>query len=72
MSRKMFDCREWPGPCTLAISGTEDEVMETQMRHLIEAHGLEVTPELRAQVQASLKDDPSELPAPAGASGRRS
>lgn len=59
MSRKMFDCREWPGPCTLAISGTEDEVMETQIRHLAEVHRLADTPEVRAQVRASLKDDPS-------------
>ncbi|MGH2450794.1 MAG: DUF1059 domain-containing protein [Candidatus Limnocylindria bacterium] len=61
MSRKMFDCREWPGPCTLAISGTEDEVMETQIRHLAEAHRLADTPEIRAQILASLKEDPSEL-----------
>ncbi len=30
MSRKMFDCREWPGKCTLAILGEQEEVVEAQ------------------------------------------
>lgn len=58
MVRKTFDCREWPGPCTLAVSGTEDEVIAAQLLHVREMHGLADTPEVRAQIRASLKDDP--------------
>jgi predicted small metal-binding protein len=59
MSRKMFDCREWPGECTLAISGEEDEVVETQLLHVVAAHGQEASPQLREQIRASLKDAPA-------------
>lgn len=59
MSRKMFDCREWPGECTLAISGEEDEVVEAQLLHVVEVHGQEQTPQLREQIRASLKDAPA-------------
>ena len=59
MSRKMFDCREWPGDCTLAISGEEDEVVTAQMLHVVEAHGQQDSPQLREQIRASLKDAPA-------------
>ncbi len=59
MSRKMFDCREWPGPCALAISGEEDEVVEAQLLHGVQVHGLQDTPEVRLQIRASLKDAPA-------------
>ncbi|MQB01681.1 MAG: DUF1059 domain-containing protein [Actinobacteria bacterium] len=57
----MFDCREWPGECTLAISGEEDEVVEAQLLHAMQAHGQQDGPDLRKLIRASLK------PAPAGA-----
>jgi hypothetical protein len=60
MSRKMFDCREWPGECTLAISGEEDEVVEAQELHVVHAHGQQGSPQLREQIRASLKDAPAE------------
>ena len=60
MSRKLFDCREWPGECTLAISGEEDEVVEAQLLHVVRAHGQEESPQLREQIRASLKDAPAE------------
>jgi predicted small metal-binding protein len=59
MPRKMFDCREWPGECTLAISGEEDEVVDAQLLHVVEAHGQQPSPQLREQIRASLKDAPS-------------
>jgi predicted small metal-binding protein len=59
MPRKMFDCRDWPGECTLAISGEEAEVMEAQVLHVIQAHGQEDGAELRDQIRASLKDAPA-------------
>jgi hypothetical protein len=58
MSRRMFDCREWPGECTLAISGEEDQVVEAQLLHVVQVHGQEDGPELRELIRASLKDAP--------------
>jgi predicted small metal-binding protein len=58
MSRKVFDCREWPGECTLAISGEEDEVVEAQLLHVVQAHGQFESPQLRDQIRASLVDAP--------------
>jgi hypothetical protein len=59
MSRKVFDCREWPGECRLAISGEEHEVVEAQLLHVVEAHGQENSPKLRELIRASLKDAPA-------------
>lgn len=59
MPRKMFDCREWPGECTLAISGEEDEVVEAQVLHVVQAHGQQDSPQLREQIRASLADAPA-------------
>ena len=59
MARKMFDCREWPGECTLAISGEEDEVIAAQLLHVVRAHGQEESPKLRELIRASLKDAPA-------------
>lgn len=63
MPRKTFDCRKWPGPCTLALSGTEEEVLETQLQHVVRVHGLTDSPELREQIRASLKDEAGAMPA---------
>lgn len=57
MSRKIFDCREIPGECTLTISGEEDEVISAQAEHAIAVHGEKDTPELREQIRAHLKDE---------------
>lgn len=59
MPRKMFDCREWPGECTLAISGEEDEVVEAQLLHVVQVHGQEDSPPVRELIRASLKDAPA-------------
>jgi putative lipoic acid-binding regulatory protein len=59
MARKMFDCREWPGACTVAIAGQEEEVVEAQLLHVVQAHGQEDSPTLREQIRASLKDAPA-------------
>jgi hypothetical protein len=55
MGRHLFDCREWPGECTLAISGQEDEVVEAQLLHAVHAHGQQDGQELRELIRASLK-----------------
>jgi predicted small metal-binding protein len=56
MSRKIFDCREWPGECTVAISGEQEEVVETQALHAVRVHGQADTDELRDLIRRSLKD----------------
>lgn len=58
MARHIFDCREWPGDCTLAISGEEDEVVEAQLLHAVQAHGQQDSPGLRELIRASLKPAP--------------
>ena len=59
MTRKMFDCRRWPGPCGLAISGEEEEAVAAQLQHVVQAHGLQDSRELREQIRASLSDAPA-------------
>jgi predicted small metal-binding protein len=56
MTRKMFDCRTWPGSCTVAISGTEEEVVAAQVLHVESAHGQQDSAELRRQIRGCLTD----------------
>lgn len=57
--RKVIDCRLFPSEknCSLAISGTEEEIMEIAVFHAVSAHGHKDTPELREQLRAALKDE---------------
>jgi cytochrome P450 len=59
MSRKVADCRDFPSEtaCTLAISGTEMEVLQAAAEHAVSTHGHVDGPELRAQIRAMLKDE---------------
>jgi len=56
--RKIIDCRQFPGEsgCTVAIAGTEDEVLKLAVRHAVEEHGHQNTPELRDQLRSMLKE----------------
>jgi len=56
--RKTIDCRQFPSDsgCTVAITGTEEEVLKVAVRHAVEEHGHQNTPELRAQLRSMLKD----------------
>ena len=56
MARKIIDCRDFPGPCTLMIGGEADEVVEAQTAHLVAAHDMTDTPAVRAYVRSALKD----------------
>ena len=58
MSRKYIDCREFPSDknCTLAISGTEEEVLDLAVLHAVNNHGHKDTAELRQQLRSMLKD----------------
>jgi hypothetical protein len=52
----MIDCRDFPGPCSLAVSGEEQEVVRAQAAHLAEVHEMPDTAEVRAYVRSMLKD----------------
>ena len=56
MARKIIDCRDFPGPCSLAVSGEEDEVLQAQAAHLSLVHDMPDTAEVRAYVRSMLKD----------------
>jgi hypothetical protein len=58
-TRKVIDCRRFPAekPCTIAISGTEDEVLELAVLHATTVHGHANTPELREQIRTLLHDE---------------
>jgi hypothetical protein len=57
--RKIVDCRNVPNDvgCTLAISGTESEVMRTAVEHAISVHGEKDSPELRQGIRDSMEDE---------------
>jgi predicted small metal-binding protein len=63
MSRKMIDCRRMPSErnCSLTISGTEEEVLSIAVRHAVEEHGHDDTPELREKLRQALVDEPAEV-----------
>jgi len=58
MPRKYIDCRDFPSDknCSLAISGTEEEVLDLAVLHAVTVHGHQETPELRSQIRSMLKD----------------
>jgi len=58
-TRKVIDCRNFPSDknCSLAISGTEDEVLDLAVLHASTVQGHENTPELREQIRSMLTDE---------------
>ena len=58
-TRKVIDCRRFPTekPCTIAISGTEDEVLDLAVLHATSVHGHQNTAELREQIRSMLQDE---------------
>jgi len=58
-TRKVVDCRLFPSEknCSLAITGTEEEVLTVAVRHAVEEHGHDNTPELRREIRGLLKDE---------------
>ena len=60
-TRKVFDCRNYPSEnnCSVAISGTEEEVLDEAVRHAMTKHGKQDTPHLRDQLRTMLEDDTS-------------
>jgi hypothetical protein len=57
--RKVMDCRLYPSEknCSLTISGTEEEVLNVAVRHAVQEHGHENSPQLRQELKALLKDE---------------
>jgi predicted small metal-binding protein len=58
-TRKVIDYRNFPSDknCSLAISGTEEEVLDIAVLHASTVHGHENTPELREQIRSMLNDE---------------
>ncbi len=58
MSRKYIDCRDMPSEnnCDLAMSGSEEHLLEAAALHAVNAHQHEDTPELREQIRGELKE----------------
>jgi hypothetical protein len=63
-TRKVIDCRKFPAekPCSIAISGTEDDVLELAVLHATSVHGHTDSPELRQQIRSMLEDDSAVSP----------
>ncbi len=62
--RKIVDCRDFPNEigCTLLISGSEKEVLKAAIKHAVDEHGHQDTPELRRQIKAMLRNEPKQFP----------
>jgi predicted small metal-binding protein len=59
--RVFVDCRAFPSEknCSLYIAGTEDEVLTVAVRHAVNEHGHQETPELRKQIRELIKTEPA-------------
>ncbi len=57
-TRKKIDCRQFPSEkhCTVAISGSEEEVITLATHHAVQAHGHQDSEDLREQIRALLTD----------------
>ncbi|GAC1408156.1 MAG: DUF1059 domain-containing protein [Candidatus Velthaea sp.] len=58
-ARKFIDCREFPSEtnCSLTISGTQQEVLDTAVTHAVAVHGHANTPELREMLTSALREE---------------
>ena len=66
-NRKVIDCRRFPGekPCSIVISGTEDDVLDLAVMHARTVHGHQDTTELREQIRSMLQDEDADASAAA-------
>jgi hypothetical protein len=60
MRRKHIDCRQIPGnkSCSVAISGSEEEVLDLAVIHAVISHGHNDPYELRHQLRSLLQEIP--------------
>jgi hypothetical protein len=58
-TRKVIDCRRFPTekPCSIVISGTEDDVLDLAVLHATSVHGHQDTAELRDKIRSMLQDE---------------
>ena len=58
-TRKVIDCRRFPAenPCSIAISGTEEDVVDLAVLHATTVHGHADSPELRQLIRSMLEDE---------------
>lgn len=57
MPRKYIDFRYFEESCTLAISGTEEEVLDLAVLHASTVYGYPLTLELPEKIRSMLKDE---------------
>jgi Protein of unknown function (DUF1059) len=59
MTRLYVDCRQMPSEsnCDLAMSGSEEHLIEAAAIHAVTAHGHEDTPELREEIRAAAEEE---------------
>jgi predicted small metal-binding protein len=59
MTRYYVDCRETPSEinCDLAMSGSEEHLVNAAVTHAMTAHGHEDTPELREGIRSAMKEE---------------
>ena len=69
MARKYIECRQFlsNNSCTLAISGTEDEVLDLAVLHAVVSHDRDDPHELREQLRLLLNELPDSASATATA-----
>ena len=59
MARYYVDCREMPSEsgCDLAMSGSEEHLLNAAVKHAVTAHQHEDTPELREDIRKAMKEE---------------
>jgi hypothetical protein len=59
MTRYYVDCREMPSEsnCDLAMSGSEQHLVEAAVVHAVTAHGHEDNEELREGIRGAMKEE---------------
>jgi predicted small metal-binding protein len=57
--RRCIDCRDISSDteCSLIISGSEKEVFKIALRHAIEDHGHQDSPELKKYIRSMIKEE---------------
>jgi len=67
MARKYIECRQFlsGNGCTLAISGTEEEVLDLAVLHAVVSHDRDDPHELREQLRLLLNELPDSASATA-------
>jgi hypothetical protein len=59
MARMYVDCRDMPSEsgCDLAMSGSEEHLLNAAVTHAITVHGHEDTPELREGIRSMMREE---------------